>query len=66
MFNRWHLQLVKDGQYLVEVEVEVDTSLCSYSMVLLAEKQQIPIKYSLWFDPTEARTHDLPHSRWAR
>jgi len=32
--------------------------VCFYS---LAEKQQIPI--SLWFDPTEARTCDLPHSR---
>ena len=22
--------------------------------------------HSLWFDPTGARTHDLPHSRWVR
>jgi hypothetical protein len=31
----------------------------------LAEKQHIPI-YSPWFDPTGARTHELPHSRRAR
>jgi hypothetical protein len=27
----------------------------------LPEKQQLPF-YSLWFDPTGARTHDRPHS----
>ena len=27
----------------------------------LAEKQQMLILYSLWFEPIGARTHDLPH-----
>jgi hypothetical protein len=31
----------------------------------LAEKNKYQF-YSLWFDPTGARTHDLPHSRRAR
>jgi len=31
----------------------------------LVEKQQIPI-FSLWFDSTWDRTHDLPHSRRKR
>ena len=33
--------------------------------VCLAEKQQIPIIFFLWFDPSRAPTQDLPHSRWA-
>ena len=28
----------------------------------LADKQQIPMLYSLWFDSIRARTHDLPRS----
>ena len=33
--------------------------------VCIAQKQQIPILPSLWFDPTRARTHNLRHTRRA-
>jgi hypothetical protein len=41
------------------------TSLCSFSLMLHAKQSQRSNKYqlySLWFDPTWARTHNLPHS----
>ena len=40
------------------------TSLCPYSLVLWVEKQQNQF-YSLWFDQTGTRTHDLPRSKCA-
>ena len=43
------------------------SSLSSYSMKLRAKRRSSKYQfYSLWFDPTGARTHILPHSRRAR
>ena len=40
------------------------TSLCSFSLMLRAQRRSNKYQfYSLWFDPTGTRTHDLPHSR---
>ena len=36
-----------------------------FNAACLADKQQMTI-FSLWFDPTGARTHDLPHLRRTR
>ena len=44
--NKW------EGRYWLK-----STSICSYSLVLLAERRNN--KYNLWFDKTGARTHDL-------
>jgi len=42
------------------------TSICSFSLMLRAKRRSNKYQfYSLWFDPTEARTQDLPHSRRA-
>jgi hypothetical protein len=39
------------------------TSICSFSLMLRAyRRSKIFFFYSLWFDPTWARIHDLPHS----
>ena len=39
-------------------------SLCSRSLVLWAKQGSNKYQfYSLWFYPTRARSHDLPHSR---
>jgi hypothetical protein len=42
------------------------TSLCSLPLILhaLPRSNKYPF-YSLWFDPTGTRTHDLLHSRRA-
>jgi hypothetical protein len=38
-------------------------SLCSFSLMLRAQRRSNKYQfYSLWLDPTRARTHDLPHS----
>ena len=42
------------------------TGLCSFSLMLRAQRRSNKYQfYSLWFDPTGARTHDLQHSRRA-
>ena len=51
----WHIILIRANH----------SSLLFLYAECLAEKQQITI-LSLWFDPTEAQTHDLPNSRRAR
>ena len=51
----------------VPLAVSEPTSLCSFSLVLCALRKSNKYQlYSLWFEPTGARTHDLPHSRRAR
>ena len=43
------------------------TSLCSYSLMTRVQRRSSKYQFSiLWFDPTWARTHDLPHWRRAR
>ena len=57
MSPRWHtLSWFLSTQFL----------LFLLNATCLTEKQHIPILYSLWFDPTRARTHDLPNSKRAR
>ena len=42
-------------------------NLCSFSVMLRTQRRSNTYQlYSLWFDPTGVRTHDLPHSRPAR
>ena len=42
------------------------TSLCSFILMFRAKRRRNKYQfYSLWLDPNEARTHDLPHSRRA-
>ena len=39
------------------------TSVCSFSLMLRGERRSINYQFqNLWFDPTGARTFDLPHS----
>ena len=42
------------------------TSLCSFSLMLRSYRRSNKYQInSVWFDPTGARTHDLPHSKRA-
>jgi hypothetical protein len=43
------------------------TNLCSFSSVMRAYRRGSENQlYSFWYNSTGARTHDLPHSWWAR
>jgi hypothetical protein len=42
------------------------TCVCSYSLMLRPEQGYGKWQcYCLWFYPSEARNHDLPHSKWS-
>jgi hypothetical protein len=49
------------------ISVSDPTSLCYFSLILYAKRRINKYYfYSLWFDPIDTRTYDLPHLRRAR